>query len=83
MSILALCRRKHYGTVQPKVASRLKSHILNHISPGDTLVYIAVKYGTNVQHLKMLNHLWTTDISALQCIKFPLTQITENLILTM
>lgn len=71
ISILASSRRKHYGTVQPNVASRLKPHILYHISPGDTLVSIAVKYGTTVQHLKMLNHLWTTDISALECIKVP------------
>ncbi|VDP80704.1 unnamed protein product [Echinostoma caproni] len=71
ISILASSRRKHYGTVEPSTACRLKPHKLYHISPGDTLVSIAVKYGTTVQHLKMLNQLWTTDISSLECIKVP------------
>ncbi|TPP64421.1 hypothetical protein FGIG_08400 [Fasciola gigantica] len=71
ISILASSRRKHYGTVQSGAASRLKPYILYHVSPGDTLVSIAVKYGTTVQHLKMVNHLWTTDISTLECIKVP------------
>ncbi|KER23848.1 hypothetical protein T265_08354 [Opisthorchis viverrini] len=70
VSILAGRRGKHYGTVGGCIRPA-ESYKLHYIEPDDTLVSIAVRYGTSVQHLKLLNHLWVTDISNLRTLKVP------------
>ncbi|GAA49998.1 hypothetical protein CLF_103906 [Clonorchis sinensis] len=63
-------RGKHYGTVGGCIRPA-ESYKLHYIEPDDTLVSIAVRYDTSVQHLKLLNHLWAADISNLRTLKVP------------
>ncbi|KAG5441384.1 hypothetical protein CSKR_202176 [Clonorchis sinensis] len=70
VSILAGRRGKHYGTVGGCIRPA-ESYKLHYIEPDDTLVSIAVRYDTSVQHLKLLNHLWAADISNLRTLKVP------------
>ncbi|CAH8653464.1 unnamed protein product [Dicrocoelium dendriticum] len=69
-SILTNCRKRQYGSLNESSISDRLCHSHN-IGSGDTLTSIAVQYGTTVQHLKLLNHLWTSDITNLKTIRVP------------
>ncbi|KAA3670640.1 uncharacterized protein DEA37_0008265, partial [Paragonimus westermani] len=69
-SILSNSRRRLYGTLGTSTCANYSCK-LHHIQPTDTLVSIAVQYGTSVQHLKLMNHLWNADISTLTTLKVP------------
>ncbi|CAL8108793.1 unnamed protein product [Calicophoron daubneyi] len=68
--ILPERRQRRYGAVD-RSSRGMNLHKVHYITPGETLVSIAVHYGTTVQHLKLINHLWSADISALKTLKVP------------
>ncbi|KAF7259718.1 hypothetical protein EG68_02780 [Paragonimus skrjabini miyazakii] len=77
-SILSNSRRRLYGTLGTSTRVNY-SYKLHYIQPADTLVSIAVQYGTSVQHLKLMNHLWNADISTLTTLKVPYASaVNEN-----
>ncbi|CAH8591357.1 unnamed protein product [Schistosoma mattheei] len=69
-SILSSGPKRQYGTLESTNASQ-NPHIIYNIKPGDTLVSIAVQFGTTVQRLRWINRLWGSDISNIATLKVP------------
>ncbi|KAH9579228.1 hypothetical protein MS3_00009451 [Schistosoma haematobium] len=69
-SILSSGPKRQYGTLESTNAPQ-NPHIIYNIKPGDTLVSIAVQFGTTVQRLRWINRLWGSDISNMATLKVP------------
>ncbi|CAH8559105.1 unnamed protein product [Schistosoma turkestanicum] len=69
-SILSCGPKRQYGTLESTATSQ-NSHKIYNIKPGDTLVSIAVQFGTTVQRLRWINRLWSSDISNMTTLKVP------------
>ncbi|CAH8616303.1 uncharacterized protein DC041_0009430 [Schistosoma bovis] len=69
-SILSSGPKRQYGTLESTNASQ-NPHIIYNVKPGDTLVSIAVQFGTTVQRLRWINRLWGSDISNIATLRVP------------
>ncbi|CAI2732820.1 unnamed protein product [Schistosoma spindalis] len=76
-SILSSGPKRQYGTLESTNASQ-NPHKIYTVKPGDTLVSIAVQFGTTVQRLRWINRLWGSDISNIATLKVPVKSQSES-----
>ncbi|CAH8655126.1 unnamed protein product [Schistosoma rodhaini] len=76
-SILSCGPKRQYGTLESTNTSQNPYKIYN-VKPGDTLVSIAVQFGTTVQKLRWINRLWSSDISNITTLKVPVKFQSES-----
>ncbi|KAH8856848.1 hypothetical protein KSF78_0009347 [Schistosoma japonicum] len=69
-SILSHGPKRQYGTLESTTSSQ-SSYKTYNVQPGDTLVSVAVQFGTTVQRLRWINRLWSSDISNIITLKVP------------
>ncbi|XP_066492048.1 lysM and putative peptidoglycan-binding domain-containing protein 2 [Tiliqua scincoides] len=58
---LARIKTRTYGSTATVAAPLAERHLEHHLSPGDTLPGIALKYGVTMEQIKRANKLFTND----------------------
>ncbi|KAK4467739.1 hypothetical protein MN116_008671 [Schistosoma mekongi] len=76
-SILSCGPKRQYGTLESTTSSQ-NSYTAYNVKPGDTLVSIAVQFGTTVQRLRWINRLWSSDISNIITLKVPVKSHSQS-----